>query len=79
MAQIDLTRRTKIVATIGPATSSEEMLEKIIHAGVDVCRLNFSHGAYELHQEVIDRVTHEETKLRLTDKIISKIQTSLAI
>lgn len=48
--------KTKIVATIGPATSSEEMLEKIIHAGVDVCRLNFSHGSHEIHQEVIDRV-----------------------
>ena len=48
--------KTKIVATIGPATSSEEMLQKIIHAGVDVCRLNFSHGSHEVHQEVIDRV-----------------------
>ena len=43
--------KTKIVATIGPATSSVDMLEKIILAGVDVCRLNFSHGTYEQHQE----------------------------
>ncbi len=50
--------KTKIVATIGPATNSEEMLRKIIFAGVDVCRLNFSHGSHEVHQEVIDRVRH---------------------
>ncbi len=55
--------KTKIVATIGPATSSEEMLEKIIKAGVDVCRLNFSHGAHEIHNEVIDRVRKINQKL----------------
>ncbi|MEZ7929315.1 MAG: pyruvate kinase, partial [Flavobacteriales bacterium] len=36
-------RKTKIIATIGPATSSKEMLRKIIQRGVNVCRLNFSH------------------------------------
>jgi len=55
--------KTKIVATIGPATSSEEMLEKIIRAGVDVCRLNFSHGAHEVHNEVIERVRKINQKL----------------
>lgn len=55
--------KTKIVATIGPATSSEEMLEKIIRAGVDVCRLNFSHGAHEIHNEVIERVRKINDKL----------------
>lgn len=48
--------KTKIVATIGPATSSYDMLVQIIEAGVDVCRLNFSHGAYEDHQKVIDNI-----------------------
>src|SRR5690606_21343379 len=42
-------RRTKIVATLGPATSSPEALRSIIEAGVDVVRLNFSHGAGEEH------------------------------
>jgi pyruvate kinase len=37
-------RRTKIVATLGPATDSEKALEKLIRAGVDVVRVNFSHG-----------------------------------
>ena len=36
-------RKTKIIATIGPATSSKDMLRKIIQRGVNVCRLNFSH------------------------------------
>jgi len=48
--------RTKIVATIGPATSSYEMLKTIIQEGVDVCRLNFSHGTYEDHKKVIDNI-----------------------
>ncbi len=45
-------RKTKIVATLGPATSSQEMLEKLIVAGVDVVRMNFSHGTAQDH---IDR------------------------
>lgn len=49
-------RRTKIVATIGPASRSPEVLERLIRAGVDVVRLNFSHGTHEQHLEVIQRV-----------------------
>jgi pyruvate kinase len=48
--------RTKIIATIGPATSSYENLKEIILEGVDVCRLNFSHGSYEDHQVVINNI-----------------------
>jgi pyruvate kinase len=44
-------RRTKIVATLGPATDSPEMIERLVAAGVDVVRLNFSHGAPEDHRE----------------------------
>jgi len=44
-------RRTKIVATLGPATSSPEALERIIAAGADVVRLNFSHGSAEDHRK----------------------------
>jgi len=46
-------RRTKIVATLGPASSSAEMIRKLIEAGMDVARLNFSHGDYEDHSRVI--------------------------
>jgi len=49
-------RKTKIIATIGPATESKENLLKIIESGVNVCRLNFSHGAYEDHLKVIKNV-----------------------
>lgn len=44
-------RRTKIVCTIGPASESEEILDRLIQAGMDVARLNFSHGSHESHAE----------------------------
>ncbi|ADJ27253.1 pyruvate kinase [Nitrosococcus watsonii] len=44
-------RRTKIVATLGPATDDPKVLDQVIEAGVDVVRLNFSHGSHELHRE----------------------------
>ena len=49
-------RRTKIVATIGPASQDPETLRRIIEAGVDVARLNFSHGNRELHAENAERI-----------------------
>jgi pyruvate kinase len=49
-------RRAKIVATLGPATSSYENLKKIIDAGVDVCRMNLSHGTYAVHEEIYHNV-----------------------
>jgi pyruvate kinase len=48
--------RTKIVATIGPSTESFEMLNKIVDAGVNVCRINASHGSHSAHKSVIDNV-----------------------
>ena len=49
-------RRTKIVATLGPATESDEAIDSLIKAGVDVVRLNFSHGTPEEHQARADRI-----------------------
>lgn len=49
-------RRTKIVATIGPATDSEEQLERLFEAGVDVARINFSHGGHEEDKEILKRI-----------------------
>jgi pyruvate kinase len=49
-------RKTKIVCTIGPASCSEEKLEALILAGMDVARLNFSHGTHEQHGQVISAV-----------------------
>jgi pyruvate kinase len=42
-------RRTKIIATLGPATSSEDKIEALIRVGVDVTRFNFSHGDHHMH------------------------------
>jgi pyruvate kinase len=49
-------RRTKIVATIGPASREPEVLVRLIDAGLDVARLNFSHGTVEEHTETVERV-----------------------
>ena len=49
-------RRTKIVATIGPASRDPEVLVRMVEAGMDVARLNFSHGTHEEHAEVARRV-----------------------
>ena len=52
--------KTKIVATIGPASESPEMIERLIGAGMDIARLNFSHGAFEKHGETISRIRTAE-------------------
>lgn len=49
-------RRTKIVATVGPASESDNLIAKLIHAGVNVFRLNFSHGTAEHHATVAQRI-----------------------
>jgi len=49
-------RRTKIVCTIGPATESEESLRQLVTHGMDVCRLNMSHGTHEWHKERLKMV-----------------------
>ena len=56
-------KKTKIVATIGPATSSAEMLSKLLKAGLNVVRLNFSHGDFKEHQEKVDnfKIAMKET------------------
>ena len=55
--------KTKIVCTLGPASNSPEMIENMIRAGMNVARLNFSHGTHEEHAEVIDRIKAARDKL----------------
>jgi pyruvate kinase len=55
-AERDVPRRTKIVCTIGPASASAESLRALIQAGMNVARLNFSHGTQDEHARVIERV-----------------------
>ena len=57
-------RRTKIICTIGPASDSEEMLEKLILAGMNVARFNFSHGTHEEAREKFDRLKRVCAKLK---------------
>ncbi|MFH1805651.1 MAG: pyruvate kinase [Pseudomonadota bacterium] len=56
-------RKAKIIATLGPASSSPEMLEKIVRTGVDVFRLNFSHGEHSEHQARFETIREVEAKL----------------
>ncbi len=66
--------RTKIVATLGPASSKKEVLLNMIKAGVDVCRLNFSHGKIEDHQEVIDIIRDINKKYKTNVGILADLQ-----
>ncbi|MGC7705659.1 pyruvate kinase [Staphylococcus epidermidis] len=59
-------RKTKIVCTIGPASESEEMLEKLMNAGMNVARLNFSHGNHEEHKARIDTIRKVAKRLNKT-------------
>ena len=56
-------RQTKIVCTIGPATESPEMIKRLIKAGMNVARLNFSHGTHEQKKQVIDNIRKISTEL----------------
>ncbi|MEI6172662.1 MAG: pyruvate kinase [Bacteroidota bacterium] len=67
-------RRTKIVATIGPASSSPEMIRQLISAGMDVARLNFSHGKYEDHEKVINALRQISDELNKPVTILQDLQ-----
>ncbi len=56
-------RKTKIICTIGPASQNEEVLTKMCHAGMNVARLNFSHGSYEEHEMKIELIKRVREKL----------------
>src|SRR6202000_949584 len=74
-------RRAKIVATLGPASNTEPVFRELVRAGIDVVRLNFSHGAHEKKQaliQMIGKVACEEQKplCILADLQGPKIRTS---
>jgi pyruvate kinase len=56
-------RRAKILATLGPASNSPEMIEKLWHAGADAFRINMSHASHEVLAETVDRIRSVETKV----------------
>ncbi|MGA7938210.1 MAG: pyruvate kinase [Kovacikia sp.] len=69
-----LIHRTKIVATIGPASDSPDMIRKMLLAGMNVARLNFSHGNYEDHAERIERLRSASEELDLPLMLLQDLQ-----
>ena len=63
-------RKTKIICTIGPASSDEKIFADMCRAGLNVARLNFSHGTHEGHQEKIDMIKKVRDKLDMPIAIL---------
>lgn len=70
----NINSQTKVIATIGPSTSSKEILKSIIKEGVDVCRLNFSHGKQEDHLKVIKNILELNSELKTNVAILADLQ-----
>lgn len=66
--------RTKIVATMGPATADIEVLEEMFKAGLDICRINFSHGDYGAVQQTVDNIRSLNKKLNQHVGILGDLQ-----
>jgi len=67
-------RRTKIVCTLGPATNSEKMIHRLIKAGMNVARLNFSHGSHDDHKKMIRMVRKVSAQLKKPIPILQDLQ-----
>jgi len=67
-------KRTKIVATLGPASESKDVITQLVQAGVNVFRLNFSHGTYENHAMLISRVREVAEELAVPIAILQDLQ-----
>lgn len=67
-------RNAKIVCTIGPASSSPKVIEKLIKAGMDVARLNFSHGTHDEHKKVINHIRVTSRKFKKAVAILQDLQ-----
>ena len=66
--------KSKVIATLGPATANPEVLEQMILAGVDVCRINFSHGSYDDHAALIKHIRAINLKRGLHTAILADLQ-----
>ena len=65
---------TKIIATLGPASSDREILRQLFIEGIDVCRLNFSHGTHENHLENIIRIRELNEEMNANVAILADLQ-----
>src|SRR4030042_5168216 len=66
--------KTKIIAPSGPACSSREVLREMFRAGIDLCRLNFSHGSHEVYDPVIKLIHELNAELRMKVAILGDLQ-----
>ena len=66
-------KKTRVVCTIGPASEDEKMLRKLILAGMNVMRLNFSHGTHPEHQAKIDLITEINKELDTSVAILKNM------
>ncbi len=69
-----LPHRTKIVATLGPASNSPEVIKQLVEAGMNVARLNFSHGSYEDHAHTVSLLRSIEKELDTPVTILQDLQ-----
>ena len=67
-------KRTTIVATLGPASSTEEVIKEMYDKGLNVCRLNFSHGDHSIHEENIKRIKAVNQELNANIAILADLQ-----
>src|SRR2546430_12990842 len=67
-------RKAKIVCTIGPATESPELLDQLIESGMNVARLNFSHGSHESHGRAIKAIRAAAARRHVAVAIIQDLQ-----
>ncbi|HWF13635.1 MAG TPA: pyruvate kinase [Candidatus Acidoferrales bacterium] len=67
-------RAAKIVCTLGPASNSSEMIERLMRAGMDVARLNFSHGTHDDHARTIKRIRESSARLSQPIGILADLQ-----
>ncbi|EKD48300.1 MAG: pyruvate kinase, partial [uncultured bacterium] len=67
-------QRTKIIATLGPASDELYLLERMLQAGMDVARLNFSHGSYKHHEKIITNVRTAAKKTGYNVAILQDLQ-----
>ena len=63
-------KKTKIVCTLGPASSSEEVIEKMLRAGMNVARFNFSHGTHEYHKDLMDTFKRVRDRMKVPAAIM---------
>jgi pyruvate kinase len=67
-------KRTKIVATIGPSSEKSKILEEMIASGMNVARINFSHGTHESNGKLIDNIRHLSEKLKIPVGVMADLQ-----